>query len=95
MADSFATLLTVACQAPLSMRFPWQEHWSGLPFLPPGNPPDPGIEHVSPALTGGFFTTEPPGKSQSLYYMLLYAIKHICTHAFSKFLSVYFWDRFL
>ena len=47
------------------MRFSRQEYWSGLPFLSPGDLPNPGIEPtslVSPALTGGFFTTEPPGK---------------------------------
>ena len=33
------------------------------PFPPPENLPDPGIEPMSPALAGGFFTTEPPGKS--------------------------------
>ena len=55
----------VAHQAPLSMRFLRQEYWSGLPFPPPGDRPSPGIEPVSlasPALTGGFFTTESPGK---------------------------------
>ena len=36
-------------QAPLSMRFHWQEYWSGLPFPPPGDLPDPGIEPASPA----------------------------------------------
>ena len=56
---------TVAHQAALSMRFPKQEYWSGLPFPPPGDLPDPGIELVSPALAGGFFTTEPPGKPSS------------------------------
>ena len=53
------TLWTVAHQAPLSMGFSRQEYWSGLPCLPPGNLPDPGIEPVSlmsPALAGGFFT---------------------------------------
>ena len=48
-------------QAPLSMGFPRQEYWSGLPF-PPGGIPDPGIGPVSPALADGFFTTAPPGK---------------------------------
>ena len=43
--------------APLSMGFPRQEYWSGLPFPSPGHLPDPGIEPVSPALAGGFFTT--------------------------------------
>ena len=61
----FATPWTVACQAPLSMEFSRQEYWSGLPFPSPGDLPDPRIEPVSfafPALAGGFFTTEPPGK---------------------------------
>ena len=57
----FATAWTVAHQAPLSTGFPRQEHWSGLPFPSPGALPDPGIEPASPALAGGFFTTEPPG----------------------------------
>ena len=61
----FATSWAVAHQAPLSMGFPRQEYWSALPFPPPGDLPDPGIKPVSPAssaLTGGFFTTEAPGK---------------------------------
>ena len=48
------------------MGFPRQEYWSRLPFPPPGDLPDPGIKPESPAdpaLAGGFFTTEPPGKS--------------------------------
>ena len=61
MPDSFATPPTVAHQAPLSMGFPKQEHWSGLPFPFPGDLPDPGIEPMSPALAGGVFTAEPPG----------------------------------
>ena len=46
----FVTPWTVARQAPLSMGFPRQEYWNGLPFPPPGDLPDPGIETVSPAL---------------------------------------------
>ena len=60
-----ATSWTVACQVPLSMGFPKQEYRSGLPFLPPGDLPDPGVEPsslMSPASAGGFFTTEPPGR---------------------------------
>ena len=56
---------TVVSQAPLSMGFSKQEYWSGLPFPLPGNLPNPGIKpqpQVSPALAGGFFTTEPAGK---------------------------------
>ena len=59
MSDSFAAPWTVAHQAPLSMGFPRQECWSGLPFPTPGDPPDSGIEPVSPALAAGFFTAEP------------------------------------
>ena len=61
----FAILWTVAHQAPLSMGFSRQEYWSGLPFPPPEDLSDPGIELTSPAslsLAGGFFTTEPPWK---------------------------------
>ena len=62
----FVTPRTVARQAPLSMGFPRKEYWSGLPFPPPGDLPNPGIKPrspASPALAGGFFTTEPPGQS--------------------------------
>ena len=58
----------VARQAPLSMGFPRQEYWSGLPFRIPGGLLDPGIKPkslASPALAGGFFTTAPPGKPYS------------------------------
>ena len=56
----FVILWTAALQAPLSMGFSRQEYWSGLPFPPPGDRPDPGIEPtslMSPALAGRFFTT--------------------------------------
>ena len=52
-------------QAPLSMKFPRQEYWSGLPFPLPGDLPNPGMETtspVSPALAGRVFTTESAGK---------------------------------
>ena len=62
----FVTAWTVAHQAPLSMGFFRQGHWSGLPFPPPGDLPNPGIEPValtmSPALQAGSFTPEPGGK---------------------------------
>ena len=61
----FATLWTVAFQAPLSMGFSRQEYWSGLLCPPPGNLLDPGIEPtspVSPALHANSLPTEPPGK---------------------------------
>ena len=56
----FATLWTVAHQAPLSMGFSRQEYWRGLPCPPPRDLPNPGIEPsslMSPALAGRFFTT--------------------------------------
>ena len=57
--------LFAARQAPLSMGFSRQEHWSGLPFPFPGDLPKPGIKPkspVAPELTGRFLTTEPLGK---------------------------------
>ena len=61
-ALSHATCWTVANQAPLSMEFPRQKHWSGLPFPSPGDLPDPGIEPGSPTLQADALPSEPPGK---------------------------------
>ena len=49
MSDSFATPWTIARQAPLSMGFSRQEYWNRLPFPPPGDLSDTGIELASPA----------------------------------------------
>ena len=57
---------TVAHQAPLPVDFSRQEYWHRMSFSAPGDLPNPGIElasPVTPAVTGGFFTTAPPGKS--------------------------------
>ena len=59
MSYSFETPWTVAHQLP---GFSREEYWSGWPFPSPGDLPYPGIEPMSPALAGGCFTTEPPGK---------------------------------
>ena len=67
------TLCTVIRWAPLSTGFSRQEYWSGLPFPPPGDLPDPAIEPtspVAPALAGRFFTIEPPGKSTVTLFSL-------------------------
>ena len=56
------TPLTVACQAPLSMRFPRQEYWSGLPFSSPGDLPNLGIKPRSPSLQAYSLLSETPGK---------------------------------
>ena len=51
-------------QAPLFREFSRQEYWSGLPFPPPGDVPNPGIEPGSSALAGKFSTTESSEKSE-------------------------------
>ena len=53
---------TVACQAPLSMKFSRQEYWSGLPFPSPGDLPNQGVEPMSHALQADALPSEPPGK---------------------------------
>ena len=58
----FETSWAVACQAPLPMEFPRQEHWSGLPFFSPGDLPYPGIKPRSPALKAVSLPSEPPRK---------------------------------
>ena len=55
----FAIPWIVAHQAPLSMGFPRQEYWSGLPFPPPGDLPDLEIEPECSALQADSFTAEP------------------------------------
>ena len=62
MSDSFLTPQTGAHLAPLSKESLRQEYFSGLPFSSAEDRPDPGIEHASPVLAGGLFTTEPPEK---------------------------------
>ena len=68
---------TVSRQAPLSMGFPRQKYLSGLPFPPPRDLPNPGIEPMSPALVGEFFTTEPPRKP---WYVNYTSVKKQKTH---------------
>ena len=67
----FVTPQTVACQVPLSMGFSRQEYWSGLPLPPPEDLPNPGTEpklnHMSPALAGGFFNTGAPWEALGAY----------------------------
>ena len=64
------TSWTDACQAALSMGFPRQEYWSGLPFPFPGDLPDWGIEPEPPTLQADSLTTEPPGKPILLYALV-------------------------
>ena len=76
MSDSLATPWTVAHQAPLSMGFPRQEYWSGLPFPSPRDLPDPGVKPTSPAslaLQANSLLAEPPRKLPG-YKVLLYSL---------------------
>ena len=59
----FATLWTVAHQAPPSMGLSRQEYWSGLPFPSPADFPDPGIEPRSPVFQADALTSRPPEKT--------------------------------
>ena len=63
-------LRTATCQTPVFMGFSRQEYWSGLPFPPPGDLPNPGIEPeslTSPALAGRFFTTSTTLEALTIY----------------------------
>ena len=90
VSDSFVTPWTVAHQTPLSMGFPRQEYWRGFSFPPPGDLPDPETELKSPALAGGFFAAEPPGKhsprigdcqsSRSHGISILLGMVYTCVH---------------
>ena len=67
LTQSYLTLCdpmdcSLACQAPLSMEFSRKEYWSGLPFPSPGDLPDPGIKHRSPALQADALPSELLGK---------------------------------
>ena len=69
------TTETAALQAPPSMGFSQEEYWSGLPFLSPGDLPDPGIEPGSSALQADALPSEPSGKPQISLKSLL---NHLC-----------------
>ena len=61
----FATLRTIAWQAPLSMGFSRQEYRNGLPCPPPGDPPNPGIKPRFPALWVDYLPAQPQGKPKN------------------------------
>ena len=66
--------MDVALQALLTMGFPRQEYWNGLPFPSLGDLPNPGTEPESPALAGGFFTTESSRKPVFMSQVLSFLI---------------------
>ena len=81
----FQTLWAVSSQAPLPMGFSRQEKWSGLPFSPPGDLPNPGVKPVSsafPALAGRFVTTEIPGKP--IWELYKYLFTYSCDKYFKR-----------
>ena len=95
----FATLWTVGHQAPLAMEFSRQEYWSGLPFSPLGDLPDPGLEPaapVSPALAGSFFTTAPLGEPTIQWTLAIWSLVPLpflnpaCVSGRSQFM--YYWS---
>ena len=70
------------------MEIPRQEYRSGLSFPSPSDLPYPGIKPASPALAGGFFATEPPGKPQEMHKMQVQSLgwedhleKEMATHS--------------
>ena len=73
------------------MEFSRQERWSGLPFPPPGDAPNQGIEPLSPVaaeLGGRFFTTEPPAKS-------LQIVLYIDSKILTIYLGYHFISRYI
>ena len=103
----FGTPWIVAYQAPLCIGFSKQEYWSGLPCPPPGDLPNSKTEllsPVSPALAGGFFTSEPPGPvqiksfwvhSNTVYMCVPHRWVHCGKDKVSAQVSVRAWPSFL
>ena len=75
---------TVAHQAPLSMGFSRQEYWSGLPFRPPGDLPDPGIQPASPALQADSLPSEPPGTKAFTLHSFVPLFPESTSHLFLR-----------
>ena len=84
-------LQTIVHQALLSIGFSRQEYWSELPFPPPGNLPDPGIEPGSSTLQADSLLTESPGKPLRITYLrfLLHMLVPPATSAKSPLLHIH------
>ena len=96
----FATLWTIAPQAPLSMGFSRQEYWSGLPFPPPGELPNPGINPRLLRLLhwqAGSLPLVPPGKphlnTDNISFSPVGGIGGIRKVESSEFLYIWFSDK--
>ena len=86
---------TIAYQAPVSMGFPRQEYWSGLPFPFPGVFPDPGIKAMSPALAGGLlllllFYQWVTREALLLYFYFVF-MQHLVLFSIPSFKSFFSW----
>ena len=87
MSNSFVTPGTVAHQAPLSIGFPRQESWNGLPFPSPSDLPNPDIKPTSSTLAGTLFTPEPPGKPSVKWgsdFVILHVFNQLSQHHLLK-----------
>ena len=82
----FTTPWTVAHQAPLSMGFPRQDYWSGLPFPPPGDLPKPGIKPESPVSSALQADSLPAEPSEKLHWLIYYSLPPSLS-SFSPFFS--------
>ena len=72
----FAAPWTIVHQAPLSMKFSRQEHWSVLPFPPPRDLPVPGIKPRCPAMQVAALPSEPPGKPSTACMLIGFPVHH-------------------
>ena len=71
----FVALWSITCQAPLSMGFPRQVYWSGLPYPLSGDLPKLGIKPAFPSLAGRFFITNTPWEAQSRIIRIFSAMR--------------------
>ena len=78
MSNPFVTPWAVVCRAPLSIVFPRQEYWRGLPSPSPGDHPEPRLEPVSPALQADSLPLSHQGSPRE--YLVYMIISHIYTY---------------
>ena len=86
---------TVVCQACLSMGFPRQEYWSGLPFPSPGDLLDPGIEPKFPALQADSLPFEPLGKLETWDMTISHAPFSCNTYKYQNSSNLVVWERLI
>ena len=90
MSDSFCDPMDCSPLAPLSIGLPRQEYWNGLPHPSPEGLSNLGMEAVSPALAGGFFTTKPSGKSSEPFIKYFYLVIYISVFFLHTLVFVFF-----